>query len=195
MVTKPFKFLAGALCLDFVNTVGAWTAEGILREKLRGPEDLERWTRQVPGRKGAEGKVTPKIFDRAIALRGALHGIFECAARKGVPAAEDLALLTRELAMARGHERVTYWRGGFHLRYEESPERVIWEIAGSAAALLTSGDLSRLRQCGGPDCGWMFLDTSRNRSRQWCDMKVCGNRVKARNFRERRGAYSERLRG
>jgi len=46
--------------------------------------------------------------------------------------------------------------------------------------LLTSDRLSAVRECAADDCAWLFLDESRNRSRRWCDMKVCGNRQKAR---------------
>jgi len=33
------------------------------------------------------------------------------------------------------------------------------------------------------ECRWLFLDTSKNHTRRWCDMKVCGNRIKARRFK------------
>jgi len=65
-------------------------------------------------------------------------------------------------------------------------ERVLWSVTLTAADLLTSGDLSQVRLCDGEDCGWLFLDTSRNHSRHWCDMKDCGNRAKVRRFRTRR---------
>src|ERR671930_579256 len=59
---------------------------------------------------------------------------------------------------------------------------VVW----SAAELLTSGPLERVRECPGDDtCGWLFLDTSRNGSRRWCDMRTCGNRAKARRYYRR----------
>jgi predicted RNA-binding Zn ribbon-like protein len=45
--------------------------------------------------------------------------------------------------------------------------------------------LERVRECANHDCGWLFLDLSRNRSRKWCDMSSCGNRAKVRRFRER----------
>src|SRR5207247_343918 len=45
---------------------------------------------------------------------------------------------------------------------------------------LTSAELGRLKKCPSANCGWIFLDTTRNRTRRWCDMKVCGNRAKAR---------------
>jgi predicted RNA-binding Zn ribbon-like protein len=41
--------------------------------------------------------------------------------------------------------------------------------------------------CRADDCGWLFVDASRNRSRRWCDMSECGNRAKAQRFRARHG--------
>lgn len=59
-------------------------------------------------------------------------------------------------------------------------------MARSAAALLTAEEVERLKLCDAHDCGWLFVDASRNRSRRWCDMADCGNRAEARRFRERR---------
>jgi predicted RNA-binding Zn ribbon-like protein len=57
---------------------------------------------------------------------------------------------------------------------------VLWPIALSAADLLASEKLGSVRRCAGDNCAWLFLDESRNHSRRWCDMKICGNRQKAR---------------
>ncbi|MDN4615195.1 CGNR zinc finger domain-containing protein [Leifsonia sp. F6_8S_P_1B] len=56
----------------------------------------------------------------------------------------------------------------------------------SALVLSIQGRLSRVKLCGGEDCRWAFYDASRNGSRQWCSMEVCGNRQKARTFRARK---------
>jgi predicted RNA-binding Zn ribbon-like protein len=62
----------------------------------------------------------------------------------------------------------------------------LWPVARAAAELLTSGQVVRLRECAGDPCGWLFLDLSKNGSRRWCDMADCGNRAKARRYRERK---------
>jgi predicted RNA-binding Zn ribbon-like protein len=49
----------------------------------------------------------------------------------------------------------------------------------------TDGTWARLKTCPADDCMWAFYDFSRNRSRTWCTMAVCGNRVKARAYRRR----------
>jgi predicted RNA-binding Zn ribbon-like protein len=53
---------------------------------------------------------------------------------------------------------------------------------------MADGTWGRVKACPGPHCGWLFYDASKNRSRQWCSMAICGNRVKSREFRARRRA-------
>jgi predicted RNA-binding Zn ribbon-like protein len=81
-----------------------------------------------------------------------------------------------------GAERFVWeWTG-----LEEHLTGFLWPVARSAAQLLTSPLLPRLRLCADERCGWVFIDQSKNASRRWCDMGDCGNRAKARRFRERR---------
>jgi predicted RNA-binding Zn ribbon-like protein len=63
------------------------------------------------------------------------------------------------------------------------PELPLWLLSLSAAELMTSDEMDLLRACGDPECRWLFLDTSKNHTRRWCDMKICGNRMKARRFK------------
>src|SRR5207302_22567 len=63
---------------------------------------------------------------------------------------------------------------------EETLDRMLWPVIRSAADLLVSGEAQRVRRCASETCDWLFLDTSRNHSRRWCDMSGCGNRAKAR---------------
>lgn len=79
--------------------------------------------------------------------------------------------------------REVRYRWAFEGRNLDAP---LWPISRSAADLLTSdSDLHKVRQCGGSDCNWLFLDTSKNRTRQWCSMQSCGNREKARRHYQR----------
>lgn len=61
----------------------------------------------------------------------------------------------------------------------------IWHVVNSFAKLLTEREVIRLKVCQNNDCGWIFYDESKNKSRKWCDEKVCGNIMKVRNFRAR----------
>jgi predicted RNA-binding Zn ribbon-like protein len=134
---------------------------------------------------------------RAIRLREALYRIFKSALEGSRPRKTDLDVLNRELRGARARERLAPMRSAFAWSWEDSEtalDRILWPITLSAAKVLTTGDLPLLRHCEGDKCGWLFLDTSRNRSRHWCDMKDCGNRAKVRRFRSRQQLSHRRLR-
>jgi predicted RNA-binding Zn ribbon-like protein len=60
-------------------------------------------------------------------------------------------------------------------------------VTAAALALLRNPPAGRIKTCPGENCGWKFLDRSKNRSRRWCDMAVCGNIAKAREYRARKG--------
>jgi predicted RNA-binding Zn ribbon-like protein len=67
------------------------------------------------------------------------------------------------------------------------PELPLWLLSLRAAEFMTSDQMHRLRACGSPECRWLFADTSKNHTRRWCDMKICGNRMKARRFKAQHG--------
>lgn len=62
---------------------------------------------------------------------------------------------------------------------------VVGAVLAAAVRLAERGDWARVKICPADDCRWAFYDRSRNRSRNWCSMQVCGNREKARAWRER----------
>jgi predicted RNA-binding Zn ribbon-like protein len=81
--------------------------------------------------------------------------------------------------------------GGFEWKWagdEDALDRMVWPVARSAADVLVSDEGSRVRRCAGESCHWFFLDSGRNRSRRWCDMRDCGNRAKARRLNARKKA-------
>jgi predicted RNA-binding Zn ribbon-like protein len=65
-------------------------------------------------------------------------------------------------------------------------DRALGDVLADVAAAMGDGSWPRLKACLADDCRWAFVDRSRNASRRWCDMRVCGNRQKARAFRARR---------
>jgi predicted RNA-binding Zn ribbon-like protein len=203
-----WKLVGGRLCLDFINTVGGRAGATVLRDKLADYGDLLEWTRlagianptesrNLARHAAAHRHESKATLRRAVQLREALYRIFKSAAEGRRPRVADLDTLSQELRIARARERLTHTGGAFAWTWQDGEtalDRVLWPVSLSAADLLTSGDLSRLRQCGGPECGWMFLDTSRNRSRYWCDMKDCGNRAKVSRFRQRHQQSHRRAR-
>jgi predicted RNA-binding Zn ribbon-like protein len=197
---ENWKFVGGRLCLDFINTVGGRADSGaVLRDKLGGYNDLLEWgrlagvakqteVRQLARRAASHPRDAKAALTRAILLRESLYRVFQSVAEGRRLRSTDLDILSRELQIARAHQRLAHASGAIVWTWDDDDttlDRILWPIPLSAANVLTSADLSRLRQCEGAECGWMFLDTSRNRSRHWCDMKDCGNRAKVRRFRTR----------
>ncbi len=68
---------------------------------------------------------------------------------------------------------------------ERQAEIPLWKLAQAASDLLVSSDAELIKDCGDPTCRWLFLDVSKNHTRRWCDMKTCGNRMKARRHQAR----------
>ena len=192
------KLVGGLLCIDFVNTM-AWRGRDEPQDRLTSYRDLVRWSklagaineteaRELLKKSGDSPAEAKKVFARSIALREALHGVFSAVMDEGSPEASDLDLLNAELELAMSRMRLRTSGKGYEINFDSDGsvlDRMLWPIARSAAELLTSGELGRLRSCASVECGWLFLDTTRNRSRRWCDMKECGNREKARRFYRR----------
>jgi predicted RNA-binding Zn ribbon-like protein len=189
-----------------VNTVGGRRpapapGRSVIRDdKLRDYPDLLAWARHAGVMSESNGRrlaslaqrrpdEAASVFSRATALRESLYRSLRAFMSGARPDPADLATLNDEIAAARGRQRLAPVPGGLRWKAPGAGERiesVLWPVCHAASALLTSGDLSRLRQCAGDGCGWLFLDRSRNRSRRWCTMEDCGNVSKVRRFRQRR---------
>jgi predicted RNA-binding Zn ribbon-like protein len=190
-----FHFTSGRLCLDFANT-RSWRPSARPMERLHEYADLLAWARQAGTVSRAETRrlaagaararrLGARVFARAIALREAIYRVFSARAHGQAPAPRDLATLETELAGALAQLRLVQLGGRFTLASDPGSsalERVLWPIARSAADVLTVDDSATIKTCAGKECRWLFLDTTRNRRRRWCDMRVCGNRAKVRRY-------------
>src|SRR5262249_25029783 len=133
-------------------------------------------------------KTAAATIKRAVALRDALYFIFVAIIHGARPRESDIDTLNRELKIARDRLRLGIGEEKFVWQWTNTKnalDQILWRIADSAAEALTKDDLSRLRECPGEDCGWLFLDTSKSSRRHWCDMQTCGNLSKVRRFRQR----------
>jgi predicted RNA-binding Zn ribbon-like protein len=193
------KLVGGCLCLDFVNTCGGRSENGsVIDDRLLEYADLLAWaTRATLESGGAAIKMVheagrdpgaaARIHERAIALREACYRMASGVIHKKPPSPADLAVLNREWAEALRHKTLAAGTPCLQFKWtSDALDRPLWAVAESAVQLLMSPDAARLRECGGADCGWLFEDVSRNHSRQWCDMEMCGNRAKVRRFRDRK---------
>jgi predicted RNA-binding Zn ribbon-like protein len=195
---RDFSLSAGRLCLDFANSLDDRLTPSP-REWLRSYAHLLAWAGQAglvtdrqAGRLGDEAARRPEaaaeVLARAVTLREAIYRTFLALADQPFAAA-DLDTLNAELAVGMGRARVAPAEGGFVWGWaddESALDRLLWPIARSAAELLTGDELDQVRVCGAGDCNWLFMDTSRNRSRRWCEMSTCGNRAKARRYQQRK---------
>jgi predicted RNA-binding Zn ribbon-like protein len=188
----PFELSGGALCLDFANTARYHPPE---REDLGSHGALVAWAEQagVLGKAAARAvraeaarrpAAAAKALARAQALRGAIYRVLSAHAAGERVQPNDLAVIAGASAEAAGHMRLVPREGGFTWETDPAALRsldgALWPVARSASDLLTGGELATVRECALETCAWLFLDRSKNQKRRWCDMKVCGNRSKAR---------------
>lgn len=191
------SLIAEAVALDFANTSSGRGGPGRL-DHLREPEHVVAWAEHVGIVDEATAtRIRKRLRDRsfatlladALALREAIYRAAVAISSGEAPIPEDLALMKFACARAIGAADLAPRSGGFRWTWPVDPpvpETVLGPVALSAAGLLREVDLSRLKQCGGEHCGWLFFDLTKNNSRRWCDMSVCGNRSKARRHRQRR---------
>ena len=200
--------LGGQLCLDFANAVEPRVGDD-RSDYLVGYADLVRWARHAGSlsreeaqRLLLEAEEKPSeamaAFQQAVALRETVYRVFSAVARGEEPESSDLEALSAAHLGALAHCRIVRTADGFRwarVGSEDKLESPLWPVVLSATGLLTSGELERVKECppeeGG--CGWLFHDTSKNRSRRWCSMAGCGSRVKMRRYYARR--HSSRPRG
>jgi predicted RNA-binding Zn ribbon-like protein len=196
-VEYVFDLSGGRPCLDFANTLSGRL--NTPKERLPRYEDLVAWARQsgLMGRAHApellrQASLRPAdaqaVLDRARALREVLYRLFSAAASGERPRSEALTSFNQLLPPALAHRRLVRAAGGFRWEWDSPAgalDSILWPVILSAAELLASDELPAVRECAAGPCTWLFLDRSRNHSRRWCDMRVCGNRMKARRHYER----------
>lgn len=196
---RPADLVGGHLALDFVNTVNG--RDGSPVDWLDSPSRLLEWaalTAEFPRsllsdlrtRALREPALAAKALSRARGLREVLFSVFAALARGRRPPADSVALLERHWKEAIRAARLPAGRTGGGPALEAGRagvDAIRFEVALRAVRLLGEIPRGRLRLCGGSDCAWLFLDTSRGGRRRWCDMATCGNVAKARaHYRRRR---------
>jgi predicted RNA-binding Zn ribbon-like protein len=190
--------IGGNLALDFMNTVGDHLAEHP-GEWLKSYDDLVEWGVYAGAISRDDGNELRQLaagqpdaaeaaLTKARALRETLYRLFLSAIRDEQPNADDLQALNRALADAPARAEMGYQDGKYVWQLPDtaySLDTVTWRALWAAADLLASDRLDQVKVCEGDECGWVFLDTSRNRARRWCSMSDCGNRAKANRYYRR----------
>jgi len=190
--------VGGALCLDFVNTVHDYSVPEPTDE-LGSMGDLVDWAQKAGTLASAPARRLRELAEQhpvraAASLEGArtvratIYKIFTAVAEGRAAAAADLDALRRAWAAALDNAQLTPAGDAYQVEWKDGAvdfDGVVWPVVQSAIELLTSGEATRTRGCGGTNCTWLFVDRSKNRSRRWCQMDVCGNRAKARRHYRR----------
>ena len=188
---KDYQWSSGCIPLDFLETLDYRTS-GLGRESLNSYADLVSWGKAMglivgdaAERLTKEAAANPlesaKVLKRALAFREGAYRVFASIAEGSRPSEAELAVLTSGLRDAVINSSITQTTDGFTLGWpgtDRSLEGILWPVVWSTFELLTSKELARVRRCAAPECGSVFVDTSKNHSRRWCDMKICGNRAK-----------------
>ena len=193
-----YDWVGGHVALDFANTLGGVKTDHP-GSYLHSYEDLLEWARRAdligPISSGHLSAGTERAKAEALkeseALVASLRALFVAAARHAVLPQAALDHLNRLVQKTAAWRRISACDDegrkvscGWDFK-GALPLAVLGPIVWRAVELLESGPLDRVKECGAHDCGWMFLDTSKNRSRQWCSMQTCGNTSKVRRFRDR----------
>ncbi len=144
-----------------------------------------------------------KVLQEVKELREATAKVFYAAMAKQIPAPADIQTLEHYFQEATRHRELRWNEQHGHMAWKwnhapkADPETEtettagtdlnlpLWLLAQSVSDILLSPDAARVKTCAVDTCRWLFLDTSKNHTRRWCNMKVCGNRMKARRFQAR----------
>jgi predicted RNA-binding Zn ribbon-like protein len=197
---SSLPLVGSELALDFTNTSsGRGTA--FHQEHFHHVGDIIGWAchaRILTPSDGnglrsaiADCELAAQLLERTLALRENIHAIASALAQDRPPSPSDVKDLTRVHAECLGRAQLVLHNSAFVWAWDpkEAPiESILGPIALSALVLLTQTDLSRIKRCGGDHCGWLFFDTTKNKSRRWCEMEVCGNRAKQKRHQKKQKA-------
>lgn len=190
-VELPFELQPGnrapapgdlGLAQAFANTF--WDLERGRPERLRSPSALAAWLR-ARGLIGSGVRLHENDLRRALDAREGLRALLF--ANSGAdPDRDAIARLNAALHGASVTIRLHAAAKPEFDAPDQGLDSALGPIAASVAVAQLEGRFGRLKACPGPDCGWAFYDHSRNLAGTWCSMSICGARVKARHYRQRR---------
>jgi predicted RNA-binding Zn ribbon-like protein len=179
---SPYFYYAGHSCLDFANTFDH-RHNPPQYDFLSDRETLLKWGRKAgilsPNRP-AKAAPAARSFKRAVQTRNLVFELFSPFTRSALPKANVVNAFSLRLQAFASKMALAPSPGGYRLvcTAEDPLEQIECAILQSASALLQSNQTDRIQECKG--CGWLFFDSTRNHSRRWCTMAICGNRAKAR---------------
>jgi predicted RNA-binding Zn ribbon-like protein len=193
-MADEFQLVAGHLALDFANTLDYRYDPDRRIDLLPSYERFLVFTRQskvitaVQMRRLLDGLSefdSQRVLKEVIELREALYFLILSAVHGRSPGESHLRALNKFLSEVRSVDEVAWHQRRFvrsSRDVTERPDGPLRQVIEAAVVLITSSDIYNVRECSEKTCRWFFLDRSRNHSRRWCDMQLCGNRSKAKRF-------------
>jgi predicted RNA-binding Zn ribbon-like protein len=185
------RFSGGALVLDATNTVVLRGDTNRSFDRFDDAAEIVRFAEAASSFRSAELGGRSLCFDRSedgirqvMELREAADRLFRQAAVTARIHTVGLARMLSACAACLEGEDESLGGPDRPFGDPRRPMRFEAALAVSALSLISGLEWRRIRVC--PNCNWLFVDRSRNASRLWCDMSVCGNRQKARRHYERR---------
>lgn len=188
----------GLPCLDLANTE-AYRGTGHEADLLQTYDMLVAWSMAAGALQPSEAgpllhvasgapQAAAAILAQVRELRAAIHVVMQSVAHRTEPPVATLATLNAFLAECQAHRQIVRSNGGYEARFRPENDMAlpIWRLTDSAARLLLSSERECVRECPGHECGWLFLDTTRNHSRRWCDSADCGNKARVRAYAQRK---------
>jgi predicted RNA-binding Zn ribbon-like protein len=186
------------LALDFANTASG-RGSPTHQDHLRRAEDVVAWAQHARVLTAADvdrvsrvlsynRKLAGKLVARALKLRDLVYSIGATVAAGRKPEDRSIQQLVQLHGECIAHSHLRSIGETFAWTWDATVapvQAILGPIALSALTLLTQADLSRIKQCEGQFCGWLFFDVTKNKRRRWCEMEVCGNRAKQRRFHAR----------
>lgn len=191
-----FLFIGNDPTLDLVNT--EVILAGVRTDLLQSFGDLTQWFEQSNLASASEMRRLAKVWaatseardtlQEARALRSVLRQAAERVAKTGRLPGDLAGVLGKVLQHPRLATEVMQSQGKLRTKPRwilEKPQDLIVPLAYYAANFFATADYPAIRKCEDPKCILWFYDTSKNHSRRWCSMELCGNRAKAASFRDR----------
>jgi len=185
---QPFLFVGNHPCLDFINT--QMIVRGNPTDLLDGCEDFFAWLVQASmmDKTQAVAVMTQwshedqeQLFEQGITFRRTLREmVARIVACKSIPDSA-VASINQILSRCPGYPQLVYKKGGYARQFQSQATQkdgLLAPLAEAASNLLCSDKLSLVKKCGNPACILYFYDTTKNHTRNWCSMQVCGNRIK-----------------
>ena len=199
--TPKFDLTGGCLCLDFANTLDHRLSANP-EDQLGGYQELIAFGQQTRVFSASEARHLQRaawkdpseayrLFAQAVSVREMIFRLMTAVANGSAASCDDVAALNAALRELNSRSLIAPASGQAAWRYEEKnsgADRLTGRIVRSAAEVLTSSDVERVKQCAAGTCSWLFLDRSRSRNRRWCEMRTCGSRNKARAYYQRKTA-------